>query len=288
MASETATRGTVRYDSVSIRSRDGREPVVEVIANSYRVRDQFLIQINIRDVTEKRRREEELRRSNLDLQQFAFAASHDLQEPLRTITSYLELLQRQYESKLGPEADEQIRFVTSAADHMRQLVLDLLGFSQVARAEMNRSEVSVEAALSTVLLNLQMAIQSSRARITFDPLPAVYADETQVIRLLQNLIANSIKYRGEDVPAIHLSAQQAGDEWIFSVQDNGIGIDMRYADHIFSVFKRLHGREYPGTGIGLAICKRIVERHGGRIWVESKPAKGSTFHFTLPQAVKHK
>ncbi len=287
LASETVAKGTVRHDSVSIRSRDGREPVVEVIANSYRVRDQFLIQINIRDVTEKRRREEELRRSNLDLQQFAFAASHDLQEPLRTITSYLELFQRQHEGKLGPEADEQIRFITSAADHMRHLVLDLLGFSQVARAEMNRSEVSVEAALSAVLLNLQLAIQSSRARITFDPLPTVYADETHLIRLLQNLIANSIKYGGKDAPAIHLSAQETGDEWIFSVRDNGLGIDMRYADHIFSVFKRLHGREYPGTGIGLAICKRIVERHGGRIWVDSQPGKGSTFHFTLPRAVKH-
>jgi light-regulated signal transduction histidine kinase (bacteriophytochrome) len=171
--------------------------------------------------------------------------------------------------------------ITGAADHMRQLVLDLLGFSQVARTEINPSEVSVEAVLSTVMLNLQMAIESSQARITFDHLPSVFMDETQLIRLLQNLLANAIKYRGKEPPRIHLSAREAGPELIFSVKDNGLGIDMRHAEHIFTVFKRLHGREYPGTGIGLAICKRIVERHGGRIWVESQPGKGSTFYFAL-------
>jgi two-component system, chemotaxis family, CheB/CheR fusion protein len=283
---ETIEKGTMHYDSVPLRAKDRREAIVEIVANSYQVKKRSLIQVNIRDVTEKRRSEEDLRRSNLDLQQFAFAASHDLQEPLRTITSFLELFQRQNKGKLGPQADEHIGFIISAADRMKQLVLDLMGFSQVARSEMNFSEVSVEGVLSTVLLNLQMAIQSSHARITFDHLPVVYADEIQMHRLLQNLISNAIKYQREEAPQIHLSVREAGSEWVFSVQDNGIGMEMKYADHIFTVFKRLHGREYPGTGIGLAICKRIVERHGGRIWVESQPNAGATFYFTLPRRMK--
>jgi two-component system CheB/CheR fusion protein len=283
---ETLEKGTMRYDSVPLRARDQRETAVEIVASGYQVKKQSLIQVNIRDVTQKRRSEEDLRRSNLDLQQFAFAASHDLQEPLRTITSFLELFQRQNEGRLGSQADEQIGFIISAADRMKQLVLDLMGFSQVARSEMNFNDISVEGVLSTVLLNLQMAIQSSGARITFDHLPVVYADEIQLHRLLQNLISNAIKYRNEEAPRIHLSVREAGPEWIFSVQDNGIGMDMKYADHVFTVFKRLHGREYPGTGIGLAICKRIVERHGGRIWVESQPDAGATFYFTLPRRMK--
>jgi two-component system CheB/CheR fusion protein len=283
LVKNVAEHGTVRLDSVPLLTRDHREITLELIANSYRVKDQSRIQINIRDVTEKRRTEDDLRRSNLDLQQFAFAASHDLQEPLRTITSYLQLLKRENEGKFGPETDAYIRFITSAADRMRQLVLDLLGYSQVSRSEMNPDTISMEAALSTVILNLQMAIESTAARITFDHLPVVYADESQIVRLLQNLITNSIKYRGKAPPHIHLSAKESGSEWLFSVKDNGLGLDMRYADHIFTVFKRLHGQEYPGTGIGLAICKRIVDRHEGRIWVESKLGEGSTFSFTLPR-----
>jgi two-component system CheB/CheR fusion protein len=278
---DTRERDAIRYESVLLTARDRREIIVDIVANCYRVKDRGFIQVNIRDVTEKKRGEEELRRSNLDLQQFAFAASHDLQEPLRTITSFLELFQRQHEGKLGPEADQHIRFIVGAASHMRQLVLDLMGFAQVARSEMNRQEIGMEAILSTVLLNLQLAIESSHAQITFDALPAVYADETQMHRLLQNLISNSIKYRSKETPRIHLSARDAGSEWVFSVQDNGIGLNMKYADHIFTVFKRLHGREFPGTGIGLAVCKRIVERHGGRIWVESQPGAGATFFFSL-------
>jgi two-component system, chemotaxis family, CheB/CheR fusion protein len=280
---ETLERGVARYDSVVMSARDGRQMIVEMIANGYRVKDRDLIQVNIRDVTERRRMEEDLRRSNLDLQQFAFAASHDLQEPLRTVISFLELFERQNRGKLGPEADQQIKYITTAADHMKHLVLDLLGFSQVVRADLNLITVSAEAILATTLLNLQLAIRSSDARITFDHLPVIEADQTQFVQLLQNLISNSIKYRGAEPPRIHLSAREAGPEWVFSLQDNGIGIDPRYADHIFAVFKRLHGREYPGTGIGLAICKRIIERHNGRIWVESQPGKGSTFYFTVPK-----
>ena len=283
LVSETLQEGAARYDSVLLHARDGRESIVEIIANGYRVKDRALIQVNIRDVTERRRMEEDLRRSNLDLQQFAFAASHDLQEPLRTIISFLELFERQNHGKLGPEADQQIKYITTAADHMRQLVLDLLGFSQVVRADLKCAPVSAEAVLATTLLNLQLAIRSSNARITFDHLPVIEADQTQLSQLFQNLISNSIKYRGSEPPRIHLSAREAGPEWLFSVQDNGIGIDPKYADHVFAVFKRLHGREYPGTGIGLAICKRIVERHNGRIWIESEPEKGSTVYFTIPK-----
>ncbi len=280
---ETVQNGIAHFDSVPLRARDGREAVVSIVSNAYRVKERALIQVNIRDVTERRRNEEALRQTNLDLQQFAFAASHDLQEPLRTITSFLELFQRENEGKLGAQADQQIQHITSAAIRMRQLVLDLLGYAQAVRADLKVTDVHLEAVLAAAILNLQLAIQSSHANITFDPLPVVSADETQMLRLLQNLISNSIKYHGGEPPRIHLSARQAGPEWIFSVKDNGIGLDPKYADQIFTVFKRLHGREYPGTGIGLAVCKRIVERHGGRIWVESKVGEGATFYFSLPE-----
>jgi two-component system CheB/CheR fusion protein len=283
LVSEVKERGTSRHDSMTLKTRDGRELVVEIIANGYWVKERSLIQLNVCDVTEKRRYEEDLRRSNLDLQQFAFAASHDLQEPLRTITSYLQLFRQDNQGKFGAQSDAQIQFISSAADRMRHLVLDLLGFSQVARSDLNFRMVSMEAILSGVMLSLQMAIDSSRARITFDHLPEVFADEHQISRLLQNLITNSIKYRSEETPHIHISAKEMGTDWAISVQDNGLGLDMKYADQIFTVFRRLHGREYPGTGIGLAICRRIVERHAGRIWVESEPGTGSTFFFTLPR-----
>jgi two-component system, chemotaxis family, CheB/CheR fusion protein len=280
---ETIEQGVTRYNSVPLRARDGQRVTVEIVSNAYRVKERSLIQVNIRDVTERRRSEETLRQSNLDLQQFAFAASHDLQEPLRTITSFLELFQSENEGRLGTKADEQIRHITTAAVRMRQLVLDLLGFSQAARADMQFTEVHMEAVLSGVIMNLQLAIENTHAVISFDSLPVVYADEPQMMRLLQNLIGNSIKYHGAEPPRIHISARLAGPEWLFSVKDNGIGIDPRYADQIFTVFKRLQGPEYPGTGIGLAVCKRIVERHGGRIWVESKPGEGATFYFVLPE-----
>jgi two-component system CheB/CheR fusion protein len=281
--SETQEKGIAHYDSIRLRGRDGRESLVDVIGNSYRLKGGSFIQVNLRDVTERRRNEESLRQSNLDLQQFAFAASHDLQEPLRTLTNFAELFQAEHQGQLGTRADEQIHHITTAAARMRQMVLDLVGFSQVTRAEMQYTQVSVESVLSTVILNLQLAIESSHATITFDPLPVVRADETQLLRLLQNLISNSIKYRSAEPPRIHLSARDAGPEWIISVRDNGIGIDPKYTEYIFTVFKRLHGREYPGTGIGLAVCKRVVERHGGRIWVESRPGEGSSFYFSLPK-----
>jgi PAS domain S-box-containing protein len=279
---ESSEKDVARYDGVSLRARDGRNLVVDIVANAYRVKDRRFIQINIRDVTERKRGEEAVRRSNLDLQQFAFAASHDLQEPLRTIVSYLQLIEKEYRGKLDAEGDRMIHYVTSAADRMRNMVLDLLSYSQIAQSKVAISPVSMEAVLGTALLNLQMAIQSSNARISFDPLPIIWVDQSQLLQLLQNLIGNALKYRSAEPPRIHISARQAGPEWIISVKDNGIGVEPRFAEHIFTIFKRLHGQEYPGTGIGLAICKRIVERHGGRIWVESEPGKGTTFNIALP------
>jgi two-component system, chemotaxis family, CheB/CheR fusion protein len=278
---ESAGREVSRWDSVHMEAKDGRQVIVEMVANRYRVKDKLLIQVNIRDVTQRRQAEEDLRKSNLDLQQFAFAASHDLQEPLRTVINHAQLLQKEYGGRMGPEADEMIGFITSATDRMRHMVLDLLSYAQTARAPISVAPVRVDTVLASALSNLQVVIHNVSARITFDALPTVSMDQTQLLHLLQNLIGNALKYRGKDPPRIHLSAHKSGEEWIFSVQDNGIGIDPKYHDHIFIVFKRLHGPEYPGTGIGLATCRRIVERHGGRIWVESEPGKGSTFFFSV-------
>jgi two-component system, chemotaxis family, CheB/CheR fusion protein len=283
---KTMSHGAARYDSVRLYGKDGRECIVEIIANSYRVKEQSFIQVNVRDVTARKRDEERLRRVNLDLQQFVFASSHDLQEPLRTITNYLELLKRKHQDDLGEETEQYITFVLSAADRMRGLLRDLLGYAHLLRTDVRTGPVSMEAALSATMLNLQLAIQQSGAKITWDSLPTVYADEHQIVQLLQNLIGNAIKYRGPEPPDIHIAAREAGPEWVFSVRDNGQGFDMKYAEQVFTIFKRLHGVDHPGTGVGLAICQRIVERWGGRIWVESAPGKGSTFFFTAPRELK--
>jgi two-component system CheB/CheR fusion protein len=282
---EAMEKEVVRFDSVRSQAHDGRQLIVEMMANRYRVRGEVLIQVNIRDVTQRRQAEEDLRRSNLDLQQFAFAASHDLQEPLRTVINQVQFLQKQYRGKLDADADITIDFITNATDRMRQMVLDLLSYAQTARAEIAIAPVSVEAVLATAIANLQLAIQNVHGRITFDPLPTILMDQTQLLQLLQNLIANSLKYHGSEPPHIHLSAKRVGEEWAVSISDNGIGIDPKFHEHIFTVFKRLHGREFPGTGIGLATCKRIVERNGGRIWVESEPGRGATFFFTAKAVI---
>jgi PAS domain S-box-containing protein len=282
LVAETTEQGVAQYDAVGLQAHDGRQLVVALISNLYRLKDQSFIQVNVRDVTQRRQAEDDLRRSNLDLQQFAFAASHDLQEPLRTVINQVELFQKEYRGKLGPDADEIIQFITAATDRMRQMVLDLLNYAQIARAAIIISATSMEAVLATALSNLQLAIANANARITFDPLPTIWMDHTQAVQLLQNLIGNALKYRSAEPPRIHLSGRQVGNEWIVSVKDNGLGIEPRFHQHIFTVFKRLHGREYPGTGIGLATCNRIVERHGGRIWVESEVGQGSTFFFSVP------
>ncbi len=226
---------------------------------------------------------EELARSNEELEQFAYVSSHDLQEPLRMISSYLQLLQRRYQGNLDEKADKYIYYAVDGASRMQNLINDLLEFSRVTTRAGEPEPTDSEFVLNQVLSNLDLYIKENKATVSHDSLPEVMADTTQLAQVFQNLIANGIKFHSEEAPKIHISAEKKANEWIFSVQDNGIGIDPQYSEKIFEVFKRLHKKEeYPGTGIGLAICKKIVERHGGRIWVESELGKGSTFYFTLP------
>ena len=225
---------------------------------------------------------EELARSNKDLEQFAYVASHDLQEPLRMVTSYVQLLAQRYKGRLDSDADDFIRFAADGAVRMSKLINDLLVYSRAGTQEMELKPTDCETVLNHSLDNLKVAIEENGAVVTHDPLPTVMADHSRLGQLFQNLIGNAIKFRRNEQPRVHISASRNGSGWTFSVCDNGIGIAPEYAQRIFVVFQRLHSREeYPGTGIGLAICQKIVERHGGHIWVESEPRKGATFYFTL-------
>ena len=242
------------------------------------------------DVTEQKRAEEdlqntltELKRSNAELEQFAFVASHDLQEPLRAMTGMVQLLQQRYKGRLDEDADEYIKHAVEASTRMQALINDLLMYSRVGRRQKPVELVNAEICLQIALNNLTTSIKESQAIITWDDLPSIAADETQIIQLFQNLISNSIKFRNDRAPEIHISAIKTHNAWQFSVRDNGIGIEPQYFERIFLVFQRLHTRrEYAGNGIGLALCKKIVEHQGGTIWVESEPGQGCTFHFTLP------
>ena len=229
----------------------------------------------------------ELARSNADLQQFAYVASHDLKEPLRMVASYTQLLARRYKGKLDSDADEFIRYAVDGANRMQWLINDLLAYSRVTSQDQVLEEVDCDGVLEEVLSDLGVAIEESRAVVTHDPLPRVMADRGQLVQLFQNLIGNAIKFHGEKPPRVHVSAERKPGDWLFTVRDNGVGLDPEYAERIFVIFQRLHGREeYPGTGIGLAICKKVVERHGGRIWVVSQIGQGATFYFTLPIVVQ--
>jgi NO-binding membrane sensor protein with MHYT domain/signal transduction histidine kinase len=229
------------------------------------------------------RKAEDLARSNADLELFAYVASHDLQEPLRMVASYTQLLARRYKGKIDAEADEFIGFAVDGATRMQQLIRDLLSYSRLTTTAKKHSFTSAEAACSAALENLREPVESSNALVRVETLPTVLADTAQLTQLFQNLIGNAIKYRNERQPEIRVAAKPNGNEWTFSVQDNGIGIEPQYSERIFQMFQRLHTRgEYSGTGIGLALCKKIVERHGGKIWVESQPGHGSTFLFTIP------
>ena len=242
------------------------------------------------DITDRQRAEEELKqtarelaRSNQELEVFAYVASHDLQEPLRAVAGFVQLLQQQYQGKLDARADEYIQFVVSGATRMQALIIGLLEYSRVETHGKPFVPTDCEQVFTEVCANLRVAINESAAVVTHDPLPTVMADPPQLAQVFQNLIANGIKFHGASAPRVHCGVVQFGDEWKFSVRDNGIGFEPKYADKIFVLFQRLHTqREYPGTGLGLAICRRIVERHGGRIWVESTPGAGTTFYFTLP------
>jgi light-regulated signal transduction histidine kinase (bacteriophytochrome) len=224
--------------------------------------------------------------SNQELEQFAYVASHDLQEPLRAVNSYAQLITRKYQGNLDAKADKYLGYIMEGATRMQQLISDLLEFSRVGTRGKSLGLTDCEALLSQVLDNLKVAIAESHAIITHDPLPTLMGDETQLMQLLQNLIANAIKFHREEPPRVHIKAEKRENEWVFSVSDNGIGMEPEYFERIFTIFQRLHSKsEYPGTGIGLAVCKKIVERHGGRIWVESQPGVGTTFYFTIPLSV---
>ncbi|HZU23900.1 MAG TPA: ATP-binding protein [Bryobacteraceae bacterium] len=224
----------------------------------------------------------QLARSNADLQQFAYVTSHDLQEPLRTMASFAQMLSRKYTGKLDADADEYLSFIIAGASRMRALIDDLLTYSRVLNVETSaRTQVRVSDVVHWAIMNLQTLIDETSADVIYTELPTVIGDTVQLVQLFQNLIGNAIKYRGREVPKIRITCESRPGEWLFAVQDNGIGIAPQYAEQIFGVFKRLHKQDVPGTGIGLAICKHIVEKHGGRIWVESREQDGATFYFTI-------
>jgi signal transduction histidine kinase len=236
-----------------------------------------------REIVERKRTEDELVRSNENLEQFAYVASHDLQEPLRMMASYSELLERRYRGKLDNDADDFINYIVDGAKRMQKLINDLLAYSRVGRTGKAAAEFDCNTVIGRVLVSMRAAIEESGAVVTRDNMPTLIAVEVNFIQLFQNLIGNAIKFHGEEPPRIHIGFEKRMNEWLFSVRDNGIGVDPKYKDKIFLIFQRLHGREkYQGTGVGLSICKKIVEAQGGRIWIESEPGKGSVFYFTVP------
>ena len=234
------------------------------------------------------RQTEELSRSNRELEQFAYVASHDLQEPLRMVSSYVALLGRRYGGELDERADKYIHFAVDGANRMQRLIHDLLAYSRVGTQGAELTPTDTAPVLRETLSNLELAIEDSEAQVVFSDLPSVMGDPSQLRQLFQNIIGNALKFRSESRPRVELDAKRDGDQWTFSIRDNGVGFDQRYAERVFGVFKRLHrNADIPGTGIGLAICQRIIDRHGGRIWAESKLGEGSCFYFTLPAVAEH-
>jgi hypothetical protein len=289
------------------RRKDGSEFPVEISLSPVETEEGTLVTAAVRDISERLRHDAtrreliqqkleqealarhaaELARSNAELEQFAYVASHDLQEPLRMVASYTQLLARRYRGKLDQDADDFIGHAVDGVNRMQLLITDLLTYSRVGTQGRPFEPTDCAAIFNTVVADLAPSIKSRDAVITHDPLPTVLGDASQLAQLFQNVLGNALKFRGAEPPRIHVSAVHEGRSWHFSVKDNGIGIAPEYAERVFAMFQRLHtSAEYPGTGIGLAICKKIVERHGGKIWLESDPAKapGTTFHFTLTAA----
>jgi len=270
------------FNADRLRLEDTQKALLNILDDLNQSREELQ---KAHDVLEVRvvERTAELARSNAELEQFAYIASHDLEEPLRMVSSYVQLLERRYGGKLDQDADEFIGFASEGALRMQRLINDLLAYSRVGTRGKSFEAVNLETALAQALENLQLAIKERNAVVTHDPLPVAYGDIGQLTQVFQNLIDNAIKFHGEKPPRVHISARLDGSECVCRVKDNGIGIAPEYLNKLFLLFQRLHTRkEYPGTGIGLAICKRIMERHGGKIWVESKLGEGSTFCFRIP------
>jgi PAS domain S-box-containing protein len=286
----SAIRTREKLGTLKALRADGEEFPMEASISRTKVGGRMLFTVIVRDITERERAEKklaekmaELARSNADLEQFAYVASHDLQEPLRMVAAYTQLLAERYRGKLDENADKFLGYAGEGALRMQSLIQDLLAFSRVGRVGAARGRVDCEGAMEEVLVTLGPAIHDSGAVVTHGALPVVWADRSQIAQVLQNLVGNAIKFHGKEPPVISVQAEKAGQDWVFSVSDNGIGIPPEHAQSIFVVFQRLHTRtEYPGNGIGLAICKKIVEHCGGRIWVESQVGRGSTFKFTIP------
>jgi PAS domain S-box-containing protein len=270
--------------------KNGSEFSVEISLSPLVSDEGMLVSSAIRDVTERKQTEDALKRSaadlahsNAELEQFAYIASHDLQEPLRAVSGCMQLLQQRYQGQLDARADELITHAVDGSSRMQTLIRDLLAYARVSTRGRDLEPIDSETVLKEALSNLATVIQESGAVVTHGALPTVAADPTQLLQVFQNLIGNAIKYRGERPPEVHIDVEHRAGEWQFTMRDNGIGIDPQYFERIFGIFQRLHTRrEYPGTGIGLALCKKIIERHGGRIWVASKPEAGATFCFTIP------
>jgi PAS domain S-box-containing protein len=282
LAEETGAATDIRWH----RRKDGSELFAHGFMNAVRDNAGGLIGYTkiLSDETARKQLQDSLTESNAALEQFAYVASHDLQEPLRTMGTYAQLLTEEYGNKLDAQADQFLAFIVSAAGRMSGLVQDLLAYARITTEEDRPSSIALDEDLEAALTQLGQAIAESGAIVTHDPLPTLPVDRGQMVRLFQNLVGNAVKYRQPGLPPrVHMSAEQKGKEWIISVRDNGIGFEPEYATTIFAPFKRLHtAHAYPGTGIGLAICRRIVQAHGGRIWAESQLNEGATFFFTLP------
>jgi PAS domain S-box-containing protein len=291
LAQETGCATDIRWH----RHKNGSQFFANGFMNAVRDEEGVLIGFAkiMNDETARKQLQDSLTESNTALEQFAYVASHDLQEPLRTLSAYAQLLAKKYQGKFDADADQFLAFITSASARMGTLVRDLLAYARLTTEVERPSSIALDEDLEAALTHLKQAIEESGARVTHDPMPTLPVDRGQMVRLFQNLIGNAVKYRHPERPAeVHISAEQQGTEWVISVRDNGIGFDPNHAGTIFAPFKRLHtAEEYPGTGVGLAICKRIVQAQGGRIWAESQPGNGTSFFFTLPvetaQPLKH-